>query len=478
MLNKFILFFSSLFFLSSCLNFGGGLEFSYNLPSVGEGSLPSNSEYFYIDLDTKKYKSSGELVPYYEISTTTEYGDAEERDSLSNCEIYYDSANADENERTASEEPLLCILDLLEYDLKVKDTHITYNFPEGMCEYIEVSLPWHFNAEILPGPIVYEDEREKNPPSPSDCKTNDEVECEKETFLCDRNRIVVGNVVKYKSQLEKGEKGKDYCISSEDKTEEDLCPTSGSFKNKGDQSVRCCNRGKKLDDTEWQPDIRCFGGPALVAEMEGHERSRFGSNLTMTSPEGGLKGYIKLPGFISDGELDLANDKSGYTSVGSSVINYFEDLDRSADKLRDLSRNSLPDFLQKSAYYGARPKLFFEFSCLDSGGEILHKILMMIRDWNTYEEFREFYDDGGNDSADPNVEGFEGDDCKYEDLGTLKEEFEECNDVLDLDDIGNCKRYAWCKYFNQRSRIDQEKKVYPRITYPSGTLETNSSSNE
>ena len=156
---KIILFAFGLYSLPSCY-FGGGyntsnLSLFQSLPSVGESSFPSDSEYFYIDLDRQSYEPSGGIIPYYEISTTEAFGDAEERDSPSNCEIpLVLPEDPDDIQKIATEETLTCILDILEYDLMVKDLHIVYNFPHGMCDYVKVSLPWHFNYPPIQGPYV------------------------------------------------------------------------------------------------------------------------------------------------------------------------------------------------------------------------------------------------------------------------------------------------------------------------------------
>ena len=442
-MNRVILFFFFLFSFSACY-FGGGLSVRYNFPSVGEGSAPSDSEYFYIDLDIDKYEAAGDLVPYYEISTTEEYGDAAERDSLSNCEIYYKPQEEGElEERESSEEPLICILDLLEYEFLLKDIEIVYNFPEGMCDAVETSLPWHFNAEIIPGPRVV---KKTTPAQPAGCTDDPEVDCttEEKEILCDATT--------------------DRCLS-ENEEEDDLCPPSGTWRKEGSEPIKCCYGGDRSDNSSWLPDIRCFGGPALIAEMENYSKENFRITNIYEAPKGGLNGNIKLPKFEANNlglGFKLASETRGYTGVSSPVTNYLKALDRSPEKLKNVRRSSLPDFLQDSSIYPYRPRLFFEFSCKDSAGEILHKILLMIREWNTYEEFKKFYTAGGDDSADPDVEGKEGEDCQYEDFSTLDGEIEECNDYLDLDDITNCKGYPWCTYFNR------DRKIYPRISYPGG----------
>ena len=444
MLNKLVLFISFLFLLSSC-NFGGGLSVRYNYPSVGEGSAPSDSEYFYIDLDVDKYKAGGNLVPFYEISTTTEYGDAEERDSLSNCEIYYqDSEESEADQKTASDDGLICILDLMEYDFMVKDVHLTYNFPEGMCDYVETSLPWHFNHEILPGPCVRV------------ClvsSTNDEGEAEEREITCDLRDYEQDYIIGVNDGCEsliscaQALSGSNRCLIGDDGDEDvdELCESQT-------EEPKCCNGGDKGDDEDWKPELECFGGPSLVAEMDGHSKEKFYYNLLSVSPEGGLNGTITLPDLIS------INNAEGRTI--SPLANYLKTLDRPFEQLKSISREKdLPDFLKISPNYKYSPNLFFKFLCKDAAGEVLHKILLMIREWNTREEFMDFYDEGGDDSADPDVEGIEGADCDYEDFRTLSGEIEPCNDLLDLDNIENCQGYGRCLIFNR------DRKIYPRIPY-------------
>ena len=415
MLNKLIISISFTILLTSC-NFGGGVSVRYNFPSIGEGSAPSNSEYFYVDLDTDQYKSEGDSIPFYEMSTTTEYGDAEERNSLSNCEIFYSRSDSDEelDERIASEENLICILDLLEYEFVNNEVHIVYNVPGRMCDYIKLSLPWHFNHEILEGPDVEE------------CGSDDE-EDDESGF-----RIV----------------GQSNCVEDE----EDLCPASATI---DEEAVRCCSRGRKSDGSEWEPDLECFGGPSLIAESRDHDTEEFHRNILISPKETGENESITLTDLISiNGAEERAN-----VGVSSPFANYLEMLDREPERLKDLNRSSLPDFLQRSPYYDHTPNLFFEFACLDIAGETLHRILLMIREWNTFEEFREFYNAGGDDSSDPDIEGEEGKDCDYEDFTTLDEEIEPCNDLLDLDNIASCSDSAWCAIFNRNDRI------FPRISY-------------
>ena len=379
---KFVIF---LLFLSSCY-FGNSFSRNntslFNLPSVGDDFAPSDSEYLYIDLDQELYESSQQIIPFYDISTTEEYGDAQNRESPSNCEIFFQE-NADEDDITKSySETLICILDILEFDIVVKNIHINFNFPDGMCDHVRTGLPWHFNYEILPGPVV--DER----------LCGDDAEDGCETLYFDQNDP-----------------------NNRASEEEDLC--------RGDP--KCCSGGSKVDGEEWEPELECFGGPALIAEGESVPTEEdFYKTVIQESPEGGIKQSFTLPNLIS------INGTHAHSVTHS---NYLRSLDRSFEDLQGLSRNTFPIFLQPNPNYPYQPRIFFEFDCIDSAGEILHSIKLLLREWNTFEEFIDFYDSGGNDSADSDVTGTEGIDCDYEDRSVLSGEEELCNDSFDFDDF-------------------------------------------
>ena len=142
-----------LLILSSC-DFGSGSSGILNLRSIGEEAV-SNSNYFYVDLAKDSYEVDG--VPYYDINTTQEFGNGE-RGSVSMCEIEY--ANPDEDEdpltgRDRTKSPnLICILDVPEADLLLKNIKLEYNFPAGMCHHYQISLPWHYNYPLAEGKCV------------------------------------------------------------------------------------------------------------------------------------------------------------------------------------------------------------------------------------------------------------------------------------------------------------------------------------
>ena len=75
---------------------------------------------------------------------------------------------------------------------------------------------------------------------------------------------------------------------------------------------------------------------------------------------------------------------------------------------------------------------YFTLECKDSNFEVLHRLHLIIREWNVLDEFGAFQD-GGGDSGDPDIEGPEGSDCNYYESDEFGDD--DCNDLKDLDDF-------------------------------------------
>ena len=424
MLKRIFFFSFLLLFVPACLvNFSGVNTSYHGFPSIGSDTVPADSEYFYIDLDPEAYEANNQKVPLYDINTTEEYDDAETRDSPSNCEIRY--IPVAEGEKRRSSETKVCILEIPEWEYIVKDLHITYNFPAGMCEFTTVSLPWHFNYPVYPGPVVRTCEDDPDTENVTESGFYCTAEENPGIPTCD------------------GET----CYEQED----DLCPG-------GPGDPICCYGGEReASGDPWLPERTCFGGPGLIASRFS-EKYEFFKWHVQASPEYGFRQTISFRSLLS------------FTGrVPTSVLhaNYLEEWDRAPSDLDNLNRSTFPAFLRQSeSTFPYAPRLFFEFACFDGGGEEPHRIFLMIREWNTLEEFKSFYLASGNpDDGDPDIEGAEGRDCDYEDRTTLNDSYaSRCNDLLDFDDLLGCDGSiypALCDYFVQNNEI------YPRFPYDS-----------
>ena len=78
---------------------------------------------------------------------------------------------------------------------------------------------------------------------------------------------------------------------------------------------------------------------------------------------------------------------------------------------------------------------FFTWSCLDHGLEVKHRIHLIVREWNTEDEFNAYKESNGSrGTANKNNEQ---DGCSaYESDNWINYE-SECNDLSDVDDLGN-----------------------------------------
>ena len=396
-IKKYLFLLLSILFLPACFFNTSGVNTMFSLPSVGSDFAPADSELFYIDLDVDRYESNKENVPYYEISTTEEYGDSIIRKSPSNCEIEH--IPSDDKTDRVSTETIICILDVPEFEFMVRDLHLIYNFPEGMCEDTAVALPWHFNYPIYRGPVVEE------------CgggDSGDDPDAEEESgYRCNTQGLSTCNGTCYEN-------------------EEDLCPHD-------EGGPICCSGGEQSSGEAWEPDReKCFGGPGPAVKQS--DFKPFENIFIQALPDGGLRRTISLTQLL---ELSLSPSNVSHA-------NYLKDLDRPPGDLSKVKRSTLPVFLQRSSYEYP-PRLFFQFACLDSAGEVLHEILLLIREWNTFEEFIAFHDSGGRDEGDPDVEGDEGEDCVDENRLNVDNRSHRCNDLNDLEDYSS-SQYPKVKY--------------------------------
>ncbi len=430
----FFLFSLSFLFLSHCLaaNYNSVLLF----PSVGEETSLPDSTYFYFDLDESHYDRLGVDVPLYEISTTEHYGDAQDRDSVSNCEVEYNFDDDGDPEDNFSENKI-CILDIMEYDLVVNDLRIVYNIPEGMCRYVRTTPPWHYNYKTGVGPGEVS---QCEPP-----EAGEDEESTLEPYYCADTANTTDNPtgsINPSALLFSGLP----TIGSETytcpgittasavcaKEVEDLC----AYNYPGDdgETISCCYGEYEITSDssteEWGGSDglqQCLGGPGRTS-WEHLNDEGFPARLIEQVSEFGVRGAFEVKNLLD------ATDGRPYFSTPTA--NYLKVLDKDPEDLRDdVSRaNDLPEFLQQPLNRLA-PNLFFDVECLDSGGEVLHKLQLMVREWNTHEEFIEFYDSGGSEGPDPDIDGEEGEECDYEEREVLEGEPEPCNDSIDFDDI-------------------------------------------
>ena len=438
-----------LFALPQCSLPGASSSF-LELRSVGETFSPPDEQFMYLDLDLDYYSQEGVEPPLYEINTSEEYGDSEERDSVSNCEIIYD-------EDEPASQDMICILDMMENDLLLldggdesggTDISLSFNVPEGMCHQLAIKPAWHFNHKSGNGP-PYVCVIESNSAGTCSGEIEGDGSCDSNTNKtdCEDDSCEWEGESRYALPDVDGKPSKADCDEITSSGSEDvleLCKDSSYGFVHGTQNdvINCCfgtydEVGEnESSDNEWGGNLQqCIGGPGRTNwdhyDDRGEPVGTIGGILS------GNKRDIKISPLIST----IAGQ-----SFSTPIANYLDILDQPIKDIRNIEENDLPPFLRFKIIgdHVSIPEPYYNFTCLDGAGEILHRINLLIREWNTYEEFLDFYNSGGeDDNADPNVPakgqvGAEGEDCDYETrtlLSSRVQKFDRCNDFLDFEDV-------------------------------------------
>ena len=426
-------------FLTNCLVRSGngfGSVGLAKLPSVSSDSDPDSDELFYMDLD-KSYYSRKSLEILYAISATDDPDSISgPEDDDSKCSIVYDP---DDNEST---ETKICVLDVMEYDLLIDSQDnvlkIAYNLPEGMCNKKITSVPWHFNRQVGLGPTsIYE----CTPPEPAEGEDDAASEApELPTLYCASTADFNDSLVRSGGRSAVGYScggSTNVHLGSCFEEKEQLC--QHSYVKDGEQQY-CCSGAYVLDGEtfDWSENLKhCLGGPGRTS-WEPESKYGFPVPLIQSVKDRGDRGT-----FDTKLVLSVTSD----TSRSTQVANYLEFLNEEPRRLKRRSMSRLPSFLKAQTDTitnsdgvdvnipsTPQPELFFSVDCVDEAGEVIHALKLMVREWNTHEEFIDFFD--GNDNADPDVTGVEGEDCDYEDRTLFSDDTSGvCNDMLDFDDI-------------------------------------------
>ncbi len=464
-----------LWIFSSC---GGAFlntsSFFSSLPDVEGGSrnIPNN-EFFYINISDATYRGRHgfDLLDYemYERENGPGY----------DCKI---SINEE-----ASTEDMYCMFEILEGDLFFHELDFEYNAPPGMCHYVFFQTHWHYNQESGYGPRkVYEEK----------CYPENSVSryCEKGESggLCsDSGRY--GSC----QENQNTPTGTKYCASSVSTTPEELCthnrystcqdstgqnlvsracyttdqPKLNSINCYEEEASRYCTsrvatqgecdasayNGCEEEVNDLCKYIRTEGENCCLGEYTQISTSEDGSPTTtegswggsLTQCIGGL-GRTAWENYTEDGlprvliveALDglreqyeippLIDISGGNTRSGFVTANYWEGIEDRTDEPEFYKSSPNPPPAHQPVPREGYP--YITFACKDQAYEVKHRIHLVIREWNSQEEFRDFKDSQGS-SGDPDAAGEAGSDCDYyEQDDDYELEDRSCNDIVDVDD--------------------------------------------
>ncbi len=459
------------YMLSSC---GGAFLNSTNLFSSlpdadGESRQIPNNEFFYVNISNSFYRGQHgfDLLDYemYELKSGPGY----------DCKI-------SKNEESSTED-MYCMFDILEGDLFLHDLVFEYNTPPGMCDYLSFQTHWHYNQPSGKGPTEVFTRTKFEMVSrycPSDftdgnactdaCKESQEdglsfVSCLKESgveYIIGPNRKIKFCADDSEAQAYNLCSHNDYsdCVDEEEEGKQKRVPC---FYGKGtDRIVRssvkehlcefndapdnenCCvgeykiynraNAGeKKPSEGSWGGDLRkCIGGLGRVS-WDNYTKDGLPAILIRRTLDG-LRDTYRIPAIIK--VLDRKEKINGLKTEKNSFVtaNYWEgvtDNSESPSFYESVSEKGTPDFHERIG--DGYP--YITFSCEDRAEEVKHRIHLIIREWNSVEEFMDFKDSQG-DNGDPDVVGASGSDCDYyeDDNDNVRAGESKCNDMDDVDD--------------------------------------------
>ena len=334
-----------------------------------------------------------------------------------------------------SSEDLYCIMDVMEGDLWFHELHFGYNVPAGMCDFLSFETHWHFNQKMGYGPeLVFE------------CNNYftgviTEGSPEIETRYClggcvagiltntdGDSSTVTTECLTGTSRTEVNQ----FCADL-DRSEYDLancCLGEYELRNQDGESIGLTNWGGRVGE--------CIGGLGRISWEYFNENGLPLAVVTNALAEGYSDVY-ELPALVNVyGGARYPREKGRLQDPAFITANYWSDvenkdfLSNNPDFYISPTASELPaDYLRP--YTGKQGYPYVTWSCLDKAREVKHRIHLVIREWNTQEEFNSFISTEGS-RGDPDVVGAEGSFCDYyeaEEADILRDT--DCNDLTDVD---------------------------------------------
>ena len=428
-----------LFFLLNCNPlkiFGGAFdEISSLIPIDGlSTSHIPNETFFYINIKDSYYVGEG-FQPLQTLVSAMDFGPG------TDCKI---QKTEDPEEPTdpgeGSTEDLYCLMDIMEGDLWFHEIILEYNVPPGMCDYLGIDVPWHFNQKVGRGPgRVYE-----CTDFIVNCNSDDgEPEAEVETRYC-----LGGCTPATGAALCGQETGTVGCGGAGGRAYTEATDFCKGLDQSENDLANCCmgdydlvsHPGGEVTESSWGGELRnCIGGLGRISWEEFTDGRPV--KLILDVRNDGINADYEIPALIEvfDGHR---RGETGMRIPTFITANYWEDVeekDSETSKPRFYNaptQSELPEAYLRPLPYEGHP--YLTLSCMNKAYERKHRIHLLIREWNTQEEFHSFITSEGS-RGDPDIVGEEGSFCEYYegDEENILPQDTECNDSYDADDWNN-----------------------------------------
>ncbi len=396
---------------------GGSSVNTFEGSSDAESVLPSpaTSDSFYVKLTKSTSKVNNFDYMLYKILS----GSTSDFDFSDTCKVAKNgSANQD----------LTCVIDVNEKDIFYYPAQFEFVVPPGMCDYVEFGNYWHYNYEVGTGPtsIYIHQVLDANGVfqnadciidgvASADCSsvgnwTYDEasIDAEKGTATC---------VYDYSAN---GGDGPNCCVGTYALTVER-------------ETVGGATPGSTFtgpDVTDWGGSVEggCVTGPAVSDTAWPKTSDGFPTGVFYPTRDEGvaIRYDLKTPyeSFNNFDNQEIANWHAGilgdtrhthHVGATTSILPIL------IDPIADRSGTLLPTAQDP-----------YVFLCTDSAREILHRIRVYIREYDTTEAFDAFKASPVDGTQDTDKSGTEGGGGANDCLGFTGSA---CNDYNDLDDF-------------------------------------------
>jgi hypothetical protein len=346
-------------------------------------------------------------------------------DSISNVSNQTGFANkcAIDKTSTASQD-IKCILDLPEGDAFTGNVSLDYNLPSGMCRYLRRRTYWYYNQEVGVGPTQIQ----------MDITYDDTVSPIIQTgFQC---------------SIDGGPLG--LCTGFPEATINQITETPTCIYDKSTSAVgkNCCF-GKytltknifytnavdisTVSNNNWGGSLNnCIGGPGKAWTAKSDKGI---PQDIITFAKNGVNATYKLDKLINQISSAVTFPVANYYTAGlhthtGATTGRTTDKPYFLDPVEDRNGTGIPTSVINPDNYLVPGNESYDFECLDASYEVIHRIRMYIREWDTYTDYLAYIASAGatvnpdrGSSVEPslNCSGITG----------------PCNDFYDNDDYFN-----------------------------------------
>ena len=323
------------------------------------------------------------------------------------CSVAANAANTD----------LVCYVDVPEGDLYFAGIDLVYSAPAGMCRYLRRETYWYYNEEVGYGPSDLEIDIDVDADgniTGSTCTADGvgPVACNSTNFPELTFEVADGDIAAS-------------CVYNRTEQERKNCCLGDYTLTKSVTTTPPGTTETSVTSEKWY-DSRdglksCLGGGArLNWPNNGFARNGFPVPLVEFA-ENGISGIYEI-----EAPIQSPNDGTHY-----SAANYYTTtVKHTHSSFGTATTSNLPYFIDpltdRNGTSMRRGNDAYTFSCLDDADEVLHRIRLYVREWDTYANYLAYIASSGVTSV-PDVPGDEGVDCD----GIV----DQCNDTYDLDNF-------------------------------------------